>query len=68
MHRKYWLIQLFFRLNNNSFSILTEKLAKYSLIQLSFSFSFFFGDEIHKVELFKNLPFAKLSTREIQFF
>ena len=48
--------------------ILTEKLPEYPLIHLSFSYSFFFGAEIHKLEIFKNLPFTKISTREIRFF
>ena len=43
--------------------ILTETLAKYPLIQLSFSYCLF--PEIYKNKIFKNLPFAKTSTREI---
>ena len=62
-------------INNSSFSIfhliiflliLTEKLATYPLNQMSFSYSFFFGVEIYKLKIFKNLPFAKISTREIR--
>ena len=47
--------------------ILTETLAEYPLIQLSFSYSFFFEAEIYKHEIFKNLPFAKISTRKVRF-
>ena len=61
---------------------LTETLAECPLIQLSFSYSFFFRAEIHKLEkfqklaickhkysqVFKNLPFANISTRKIRFF
>ena len=47
---------------------LTGTLAKYPLFQVSFSYSFFFGAEIHKIEIFKNLPFAKISTCEITIF
>ena len=32
---------------------LTETLAEFPLIQLSFSYSFFFGVEIHKLENFQ---------------
>ena len=48
--------------------ILTEILAECPLIQLSFSYSFFFRAEIHKLEIFKNLSFAKISTCKIRFF
>ena len=75
MHKKSWLIQLFFRINQQQQFfhrdlpvfplILTETLAECPLIQLSFSYCFFFGAEIYKLEIFKNLPFAKISTREI---
>ena len=39
--------------------ILTETLAEYTLIQLSFSYSFFFEAEIYKHKIFINLPFGK---------
>ena len=39
--------------------ILTETLAEYTLIQLSFSYSFFFEAEIYKYKIFINLPFGK---------
>ena len=91
MHAKCWLIQLFLEsIKNNRFSIvtkvfpltLTETLAECPLIQSSFSYSFFFRAEIHKLEkfqklaickhkysqVFKNLPFANISTRKIRFF
>ena len=48
-----------------SIVILTETLAECPLIQLSLSYSFFFGAEIYKLEISKNLPFAKISTRKI---
>ena len=51
--------------------MLTETLAEYPLIQmiqLSFSYSLFFEAEIYKFEIFKNLAFAKMSTRKIRFF
>ena len=44
--------------------ILTET-AEYHLIQLSFSYSFFFEAEIYKHEIFKNLPFPKISTHKV---
>ena len=44
--------------------ILTET-AEYPLIQLSFSYSFFFEAEIYKHEIFKNLPFPKISTHKV---
>ena len=69
MHKKCWLIQLFFRIKQwQQFFccdlpifplILTEKLAAYPLIQPSFSYSFFYVAEIYKLEIFKNLPFVK---------
>ena len=68
MCKKCWLIQLYFRINQQQLFqrdlpvfplILTEKLAAYLLIQLSISFSFFYGAEIYKFEIFKNLRFAK---------
>ena len=43
---------------------LTETLAECPLIQSSFSYSFFFRAEIHKLEKFQNLPFANISTRK----
>ena len=39
--------------------ILTEKLAAYPLIRLSFSCWFLYGDEIYKFEVFKYFPFTK---------
>ena len=47
--------------------ILAETLAEYPLIQLSFSYSFFFEAEIYKHEIFKNLPFPKISTHKVWF-
>ena len=69
MHVKFWLIQLFLESINNKFFhflpvfplILTETLAAYPLIQLLF----FFGTEIYKREILKNLLFAKISTSKI---
>ena len=40
--------------------ISTETLSEYPLT------AFFFGAEIHKLEIFKYLPLAKISTREIR--
>ena len=75
MHKKCWLIQLFFRNNQEQQFIhrdlpvipliLTETLAECHLIKMSFSYSFFFVAEIYKHEIFKNLPFAKISTHKI---
>ena len=65
MHKKCWLMQLFHRDLIIFLLILTEKLATYPLNQMSF-YSFFFGVEIYKPKIFKNLPFAKISTREIR--
>ena len=45
--------------------VLTETLAECTLIQLSFSYCFFFSAEIYKLEIFINLPFTKISTRVI---
>ena len=42
--------------------ILTETLVEYPLIQLPFLWE----TEIYKLEIFKNLPFSKISTHEIQ--
>ena len=41
--------------------ILTETLAEYPLIHMSFSL----GTEIYKLEIFKYLPIAKISTHKI---
>ena len=45
--------------------ILIETLAERPLIQLSFSYFFFFGTKIYKIGIFKNLPFAKISSHKI---
>ena len=74
--KKCWLIQLFLEsINDKIFHhdlpafplILAETLAKYPLIQLSFSY-FCFGAEMYKLKIFKNLPFVKITSREIRFF
>ena len=74
MHKKCWLIQLFCRINHSHFFdrdlsvfllILRKTSAVYPLIELSFSYSFFAGAKIHKLEIFKNLAFSKMSIREI---
>ena len=75
MYKTFWLIQLFFRINQQqqffhrdvlAFPlVLTKTLAECPLIQLFFSYSFFLGAEIYKLKIFKNLPFAKTSTRKI---
>ena len=74
MHKKCWLIQLFCRINHSHFFdrdlsvfllILRKTSAVYPLIELSFSYSFFVGAKIHKLEIFKNLAFSKMSIREI---
>ena len=69
MHKKCWL-----RINHSHFFdrdlsvfllILRKTSAVYPLIELSFSYSFFVGAKIHKLEIFKNLAFSKMSIREI---
>ena len=61
---------LFFFFNQStSFSIVTcltlTETAECPLIQLIFSYSFFFGAEIYKLKIFKNVSFEKMITCKI---
>ena len=74
MLKKCWLIQFILESVNDNFFhrdlsvfqlILTKTLGECPLIQLSFSYSFFYGTEIYKREIFKNVLFIKISARKI---